>query len=457
MDKKTHDVSLMTSGLHVVLDIMNEVERVVTDELEVHPRFPDLHNRLGLIRFKQGKFSAARASFETAVSINRAYLTARLNLGYALLELGRSSEAESLFSEAPGKDARPHTLAGIACVRMKEGRLDEAASLFTEAAAYSPRSALYPHHLGIMCFLLGRSDEALAHLTEAGRLCPPYEEIFLESRLVSDGKLCPDAFREYVSQHELNPFLHELHDHLGHAYAANGLFAEAEAEYRLSVRAMPSLANYYGNLALIESAQDKEEESVVHLRKAVEAEPDSVKARISLGFEYSARGLAEEAVAQFEAARTLKPEYPDVRYNLSLLYIEMGRQDEAVEELRAALKVNPGYLFARNSLAFALFKRGELDAALEEYRKVVAGGLCSSDILVNMGIIQREKGTLDKAIDSFDKAVSLNPAYAPAYYQLGLAYQAKGQKEKARRAWKAYLERAQEDGELEDVKKNMTE
>ena len=457
MDKKGHDVSVMASGLHVVLDIMNEVERVVTDELEIHPRFPDLHNRLGLIRFKQGKFSAARASFETAVSINRTYFAAKSNLAYAVMELGKTAEAEALFSEGLEGDSRPHSLAGIACVRMKEKRFDEAASRLSEAASLNPRSALFPHNLGIVCFLQGNNEEALAHLTAAGKLCPPYEEAFAEAQVVRDGRLFADAFREYVSRHELNPFLHALHDHLGHAYGANGLFPEAEAEYRESVRTMPSLANYYGNLALIESAQDKEEESLAHLRSAVEAEPDVVKARVSLGFEYSARGLATEAAEQFEAARALKPQYADVRYNLGLLYFEMGREDEALKELRAALDANPGYLFARNSLAFAQFKRGDFDAALEEYRRVVAGGLCSSDILVNMGIIHREKGALDKAIESFDKAVSLNPGFGPAYYQLGLAYQAKGQKEKARRAWKTYLERAQEDGELEDVKKNMTE
>lgn len=448
---------MMPGGLRVVLDIMNEVERVITEELEMHPRFPDLHNRLGLIRFKQGKFDAARVCFETAVRINRTYSVARFNLGYALAELGRGVEAESLFVEALGEDTRPQALGALACLRMKEKKYDEAAAHLRDGAAASPRSALFPHNLGIAYFLLGDRDAAMARLAEAVRLCPPYGEVFAEFGLIQDGRLCTEAFREYIGGHEFNPFLHELHDQMGHAYAANGLFAQAEGEYRLSLRAMPSLANYYGNLALIESAQDKEDESLAHLRKAVEAEPDSVKACVSLGFEYSARGMAQEAAEQFEAARALKPGYPDVRYNLSLLYLEMGRQDEALEELRVALKVNPGYLVARNSLAFALFKKGDLDAALDEYRKVVAGGLCSSDILVNMGIILREKGALDKAVECFDKAVSLNPGYAPAYYQLGLAYQAKGQKEKARRAWKAYMDRAQEDAEMQDVRKNMTE
>jgi tetratricopeptide (TPR) repeat protein len=457
MEKKDHDTSVKTSDLHVVLDIMNEVERVVSDELEVHPRFADLHNRLGLIRLKQRKFAAAEASFETAVSVNSRYFAAKSNLGHALMELGRSDEAESVFAEGLEKAERPLALAAIACLRIRQSKLDEAASLLREAAVCDSKSALFPHHLGIVCFLQGNAEEAGANLRQAERLCPPYAEIFAEASVFIGGQVSSARFRDYVSHQELNPFFFELHDHLGHAYAANGLFAEAEREYRLSLRAMPSLANFYGNLALIESAQDNEDKALDYLLKAVETEPDSVRARVSLGFEYSARGLAAEAARQFEEARALRPQYPDVRYNLGLLYLDMERQDDALEEFRASLNANPNYLFARNSLAFALFKGGEFDSALREYRNVLAGGLCSSDILVNMGIIYREKGNLKKAIEALDKALSLNPGYAPAYYQLGLAYQAKGQKEKARWAWKAYLERAQENGELEDLDKTVRE
>ncbi len=457
MEKENPDTSVKPGGLHVVLDIMNEVERVVTEELEVHPRFPDLHNRLGLIKLSKGDFDAARASFEASVALNNYYLAAKVNLGFALMELGRVEESEATFNKALENEVHPLVLAAMGCLRMKQARFADAEAVLSEARTLESKNALFPHHTAIAQFLRGGFVEAQASLCEAERLCPPYSEVFAEALLFVEGRLSREAFRNYIDKHEMNPFLSELHDHLGHAYSANGMFQEAEAEYRLSLKAMPSLANYYGNLALVHSAQDREHEALLYLLKAVDAEPRSVKARIALAFEYSARGLAQDAMKQFEAARDLRPDYPDVRYNLSLIYIDLGRLDDAIVELKAALRSNPSYLFARNSFAYTLFRKGEHEEALAQYRRVVAAGLCSADMLVNMGIIYKERGALKKAIDTLNKAISINPSYAPAYYQLGLAYQARGQKEKARWAWKAYLQKAQDDAEVEDIKRNMTD
>ncbi|UCF79746.1 MAG: tetratricopeptide repeat protein [Candidatus Eiseniibacteriota bacterium] len=455
MEKKGEAISLRGGGLHVVLDMMNEVERVVREELEIHPDFPDLHNRLGLIQFRREDFEGARTSFEAALSVNPDYFVAGQNLAFCLTEKGRLGEAESVFSRGLEGEGRALALNAVALLRLKEGRFEEAEEKLREAASNDPRSALYPHNLAMASFLRGKPDDAARNLREAEKLCPPYSEFFGEALLFAEGRVSEEAFKEYLRQQEVNPHLSELHDHLGHAYSANGMFSEAEQEYRLSLRTFPSLGNYYGNLALLYSAQDREQEVLLYHLKAVDAEPNSVKARAALAFEYSARGLAVEATKQFEAARALRPNYADIRYNLGLLYLELERTDDAMEELRAALEANPDYLFARNSLALVLFRRGDLDEALNEYEKVVSSGLCSSDILVNMGIACREKQALDRALEHLKNAICLNPEYAPAYYHLGVTYQAKAQKEKARWAWKAYLEHAQEDAELEEVRKAM--
>jgi tetratricopeptide (TPR) repeat protein len=457
MEKKDQDVPLRSGGLHVVLDIMTEVERVVTEELETHPRFPDFQNRLGLIRFQRQDFEGAKACFEKALSVNPNYQVAKSNLGFSLWELGRIEPAETVFREALRTDRKAYALNELAILRLRQGRCSEAEVLLKEAVSQDPRNALYPHNLAAAFFLQNKVEEAAGSLREAARICPLYLDFFSEALLFSENRLLSDSYREYMSQQELNPYLSELHDHLGHAFAASGFLKEAEAEYRNSLRALPSLGNYYGNLALLYSAEGKEQEALTYYLKAVDAEPDSVKARVALAFEYSARGLATEAMRQFEAAKALKPGYPDIRYNLGLVYLELERREDATKEFKGALKSNPGYLFARNSLAFALFKDGDLDEALEEYKRVFSSGLLSSDILVNMGIIYREKGAFEKALDSLNRAICLNADYAPAYFQLGQTYQVMGQKEKARRAWKAYLDRTGEEAETVDIRKAMEE
>ncbi|MFH0778823.1 MAG: tetratricopeptide repeat protein [Candidatus Eisenbacteria bacterium] len=457
MEKKSQDVTLRSAGLHVVVDMMSQVERVLVEELEMHPRFPDLHNRLALLRFKRQDFEGAKTCLDKALSIHAGYAAAMSSLGHCFLELGKDEKAESLFGRAYRAGRKVDALNDTAVLRMREGRYDDAGKLLREAASLEPRNGLLPHNTAIAFFLAGQPEEAASCLREAERLCPPYAEIFSEAVLFIGGKLSPEAYREYLTQQEMNPNLSELHDHLGHAYGANALFREAEEEYRLSLRTRPSLAAYYGNLALLHSAQDHEQEVLPCLLKAVDAEPDSVRARAALAFEYSTRGLASEATKQFEAAKELQPRYADIRYNLGLLYLEGGKHEAAISEFRAALDANRNYLFARNSLAFALFKKGSLAEALDEYRKVVASGLCSADILVNMGTILREKGALKKAIESFKKATRLNPDYGLAYYHLGVAYQAGGDREKARLAWKAYLERVQDETEIRKVKRAIEE
>ncbi len=453
METKGEGIRLRGGGLHVVLDLLNEVERVVKEELLTHPHFPDLHNRLGLIQFRREDFNAAKTSFETALSINPGYFVATQNLAFCLCETGDYAAAEELFKKGSDTEQRPLALNGFAFLRLRQGRFGEAEKALAEAVSLDASNALYPHNAAVAFFLQGKLEDTARCLRDAEKLCPPYSEFFAEALVFAEGRVSQEGFREYIRQQEVNPHMGELHDHLGHAYSANGMFAEAEEEYRLSVRTMPSLGNHYGNLALLYAAQDREQEVLLYHLKAVDAEPNSVNARAALAFEYSSRGLASEAIRQFEAARALRPVYADIRYNLGLLYLEVGRTEEAVHEFNAALESNPNYTFARNSLAFTLFKQGMLDEALDEYEKVVASGLYSSDILVNMGIAHREKDALGKAIDYFKQAISLNPEYASAYYQLGLAYQAMGQKEKARWAWKAYLEHAKEDAMLEDVKR----
>jgi len=416
-----------------------------------------LQNRLGLIRFQRQDFEGARSCFEKALLVNPGYRVAKSNLAFSFLELGKMAQAESLLKEALRSVRSASARNEMAVLRMREERPAEAEDLLREAVSLESRNALYPHNLAMALFLQNKIDDAVSSLKEAERLCPPYSEFFAESLLFTGNRLSVSSYQSYMRQHEMNPYLSELHDHLGHAFAANGFLREAEAEYRFSLRTMPSLSNYYGNMALLCSAENKDEEALHFHLKAVDAEPDSVKAHVALAFEYSARGCAVEAMKEFETAKTLRPGYPDIRYNLGLVYLELDRRDDAIREFRAALKSNQDYLFARNSLALALYKAGELEESLEEYERVCASGLSSSDILVSIGVIHREKGALDRAVDYFNRAICLNADYAPAYYQLGQTYHAMGMRTRAREAWKAYLDRAHEEAEVADVRKAMEE
>lgn len=62
--------------------------------LAQHPRFPDLHNLLGVAYDNEEMTDDAIEEFEQALRLNPRYCDARLNLGLALFERGRDTEAE---------------------------------------------------------------------------------------------------------------------------------------------------------------------------------------------------------------------------------------------------------------------------------------------------------------------------------------------------------------------------
>lgn len=85
--------------------------------LAQHPRFPDLHNLLGVAYDNEEMTDDAIEEFEQALRLNPAYCDARLNLGLALFERGRDAEAERhlrrVESEQPGNQLAASVLQQI--------------------------------------------------------------------------------------------------------------------------------------------------------------------------------------------------------------------------------------------------------------------------------------------------------------------------------------------------------
>lgn len=66
----------------------------------LRPKFADVHNYLGVALAEGGQPEAAMASFHNAVEINRAYLTAWLNLAYTAYDLGEMAVARRALAAA---------------------------------------------------------------------------------------------------------------------------------------------------------------------------------------------------------------------------------------------------------------------------------------------------------------------------------------------------------------------
>jgi predicted Zn-dependent protease len=90
-------------------------------------------------------------------------------------------------------------------------------------------------------------------------------------------------------------------------------------------------------------------------------------------------------------------------------------------------------------MAALLCRLGRCAEGLTEYQAILRQGFQSADMLAQMGRAALALGQPDEALQYLERARYQNPEYVLTYYYLGQAYRRKGLRNKARSAWRRYL------------------
>ena len=128
--------------------------------IKLEPDTPLPYQQLGLLYYYHGKYLSAAEQFQKAVERDHRSADAYINLGIAMMELGREAEAEQalLTSLTIREDA--HALNTLGTIRDQQGREAEAAGYYRRAVALEPGN--YTDWLN-----LGDSERRLGHLAQA--------------------------------------------------------------------------------------------------------------------------------------------------------------------------------------------------------------------------------------------------------------------------------------------------
>ena len=164
-------------------------------------------------------------------------------------------------------------------------------------------------------------------------------------------------------------FRAELAMCVGHAYAANGQFGEAERHLRQALKLDPQYVTAAAKLAGVLAEHGKFDEAEKLLRKASDWDEQSTEARASLGSLLYKLGRSTEAFTAYEEALSIDATSPETLVGLADALVENGRVDEAVERYRQAVDLvdEPGPVLIR--LGDALVERGAYEEAIERYRQ----------------------------------------------------------------------------------------
>jgi protein O-mannosyl-transferase len=266
--------------------------------------------------------------------------------------------------------------AGMTVVQLQYWK--DSVTLFTRALEVTPANAMALNNLALGLERRGKPAEAIAQYKRALQIEPQSVPSFhlMGLNLASQGDY-PDAIECY--NHALgitdDP---SIRYNLGNALAAEGKFAEAEAQYT----------------------------------KALSADPDSADIHNNLGAMLARQGRLDEAMGHFESALRLQPDYPEAQDQLAGIYQKKGRLDLARIHYAEAVRLKPDLAHAQLKLGLVMAQQGDIAMAIPHFQKVIALESTNADAYYDLGAAYAAMGNWQPAIQAFEAAASLKPTNA---------------------------------------------
>jgi tetratricopeptide (TPR) repeat protein len=442
----------IVAPVSIVLDAGAAARQLITSEIQYHPGYADLHNRLGLLEVWSGRPERAARAFREALGINPGYFWAAANLGFSLLGAGKIEQAIEVLSGDMYRDHPAHARV-FAALLLEAGQPDRALDLLEGDDADNPT---YVQHTRGLCHLrLGDVRSAQRAFEKAAVNCRALDRLYRQRELIGPSALERMSPNKAADPIRVFPGLHELFDFFAEIYARHGFRSRALQCYEEGEILWPDPSRNAWNLGRLASWLGESEAAKTHYVNAIAHNDQFVDAHVALGSEHASDGEILAAIQQFERAAELRPGYADIRYQLGLAYMDAQRFADACDAFRAALSINPSFSFARMNLALALRRNGDRIGAVGEYERLLAEGRATADLYMNLGLVHLDTEDFVRAEDMFREGIEISPDFPLNYYHLGVAYQRQGREAQARTAWKQFLDRNRESELTREVEEKL--
>jgi len=274
--------------------------------LELSPREPQYHMRLGVILGMQRRPQAAAESFESALALDPEDLAVRRNLAATQWQLGRLASAqehlEVILKTEPGNS---EALLLLGTVLIDARRYAAALVVVQKAAEVTPSS--YRVHA-----VKGMAEMRLQRYT--------------------------DSAMSYARAAELNPNAAEVSVGLAMSLWASGNVSKSFATFEQGLKRFPGDAYHaleYGRV-LLKSAKPNdsavETRAITLLQTALKLNRSLLEPHYLLGDLALRRGNPEEALQHLGQAVKLAPEASKIHSALFRTYRRLGRTTDAARE-----------------------------------------------------------------------------------------------------------------------------
>ncbi|MFZ2103127.1 MAG: tetratricopeptide repeat protein [Oricola sp.] len=325
---------------------LEEAQSRVENLVARYPRSAALHNLLGSIEAGLGQQMRAIGSFRRAAALQPDLIEARLNLGSALNDIGRHSDAADVFALTTRE--RP---------------------LYADAYV----------HLGKALQALGRYAEAAESHKQAIGLEPGFAKAYtnLGRALVALGDM-RTATQNFAQAAQIDPASGEAHSSLGLALTALGRPQDGIKACRKAIDLSPGDAQAHVDLAAALDGLGDPDAAIDSLKRALELKPDHAGAYSDLC------GIFERTRQQGDFRATLKKARqacgesdPRILYRMA----QLAESDDAPQTARRILEKIPEAGLPTSIAAGRLMLFGKISDRLGEYAEAFEFARRANDMI----------------------------------------------------------------------------
>jgi tetratricopeptide (TPR) repeat protein len=207
------------------------------------------------------------------------------------------------------------------------------------------------------------------------------------------------------------------------ALEQQGESSEAEAAWRLYMKAHPSNPEPYAHLGLLEARQERYKEAVLFYRRALALNPAIPGLRLDLGLALFKGGEPKQAIVEFKLLLKSQPPGSPEAQRLTILigmaHYGLGEYAQAVPYLKTAASADAQNLPLRLALAHSCLWSKQYQCVLDTYHEILMLNAESAEADMLVGEAQDELKNTGDAIQEFRDAEKANPQEPDVHFGLG--------------------------------------
>jgi tetratricopeptide (TPR) repeat protein len=207
------------------------------------------------------------------------------------------------------------------------------------------------------------------------------------------------------------------------ALEQQGKNVEAEAAWRVFLKAHPSNPEPYAHLGLLEARQEHYKEAVPLYRKALAMNPAIPGLRLNLGLALFKGGELKQAIQELKPLLKSQPPSSPEAQRLAILlgmaHYGLGEYAEAVPYLKQAAANDPPNLSLRLALAHSCMWSKQYQCVMDTYHEILTLNAESAEADMLAGEALDEMKDHGGAIQQFRDAVKADPREPDVHFGLG--------------------------------------